>query len=107
MPFKVTHILEVIDRFMAEGRLKLKPDAITTPITYHDPCQIGRNGGLYDEPGESSTRSRPISAISRRTAQSNGAAVEAAGSLRSPICTTCASSPVARRSSRFARQARR
>ncbi len=29
MPFKVTHILEVIDRYMAEGRLKLRPDAIT------------------------------------------------------------------------------
>ena len=50
LPFKVTHILEVIDRFMAEGRLKLRKGAITTPITYHDPCQIGRNGGLYDEP---------------------------------------------------------
>jgi len=50
MPFKVSHILEVIDRYMAEGRLKLKPDAITETITYHDPCQIGRNGGLYEEP---------------------------------------------------------
>lgn len=50
MPFKVSHILEVIDRYMAEGRLQLKPGAITEPITYHDPCQVGRNGGVYDEP---------------------------------------------------------
>jgi Fe-S oxidoreductase len=50
LPFKVSHILEVIDRFMAEGRLELKPGTITETITYHDPCQIGRNGGIYDEP---------------------------------------------------------
>ena len=50
MPFKVSHILEVIDRYMAEGRLKLRPGAITETITYHDPCQVGRNGGVYEEP---------------------------------------------------------
>ncbi|MDF1542284.1 MAG: (Fe-S)-binding protein [Anaerosomatales bacterium] len=50
LPFKVSHILDVIDRFMAEGRLELKPGAIAEPITYHDPCQVGRNGGLYEAP---------------------------------------------------------
>ncbi len=50
LPFKVTHILEVIDRFVSEGRLELRPGAITGPLTYHDPCQIGRNGGVFEEP---------------------------------------------------------
>lgn len=50
LPFKVTLILELLDRYLAEGRITLDPAAMTEPITYHDPCQFGRNGGIYDEP---------------------------------------------------------
>ena len=50
MPFKVTHILEVMDRYIKEGRISVKPGAISERITYHDPCQIARNGGIYEQP---------------------------------------------------------
>lgn len=50
LPFAVTHILEVIDRYLEEGRIEVNPRAITDPITYHDPCQIGRNGGIFEQP---------------------------------------------------------
>lgn len=50
MPFKVRHILEVIDEYMKDGRIKVDPKAITGRVTYHDPCQIGRNGGIYEQP---------------------------------------------------------
>ena len=50
MPFKVRHILEVIDEYIAGGRIKVDPKAIKERVTYHDPCQIGRNGGIYEEP---------------------------------------------------------
>lgn len=49
MPFKVTHVLEVIDRFIKEGKITVEK-RITDRITYHDPCQIARNGGIFDEP---------------------------------------------------------
>jgi Fe-S oxidoreductase len=52
LPFKVTSIVEVMHRYMKEGRIKLKENAVSEPLTYHDPCQLGRNAGVYDEPRE-------------------------------------------------------
>lgn len=49
-PFKVTSILEVIARYLKEGRIKIDPNRIKEPVTYHDPCQAGRNGGIFEEP---------------------------------------------------------
>lgn len=48
-PFKVTHILEKIDEYIKDGRITVTK-SIEEPITYHDPCQIGRNGGIYEQP---------------------------------------------------------
>jgi len=50
MPFKVRHILEVIDEYIKDGKITVRPDAIKERVTYHDPCQIGRNGGIYEQP---------------------------------------------------------
>lgn len=50
MPFKITHILEVIDRYIKEGLITVDRDEITERVTYHDPCQIGRNGGIFEQP---------------------------------------------------------
>lgn len=52
LPFKVTSIVEVIYRYMQQGKIKLKEKAVSEAVTYHDPCQLGRNGGIYDEPRE-------------------------------------------------------
>jgi Fe-S oxidoreductase len=48
-PFKVTHVLEKIDAYIKDGRLKVT-QSIDAPVTYHDPCQIGRNGGIFEQP---------------------------------------------------------
>jgi Fe-S oxidoreductase len=47
--FQVKHILEVLDELRQAGRLKLK-GSIDRPLTYHDPCQISRRGGVHEQP---------------------------------------------------------
>ena len=47
--FKVRHILEVLDDLRKDGRLKIASKD-SQKLTYHDPCQISRRGGVIDEP---------------------------------------------------------
>lgn len=48
-PFRVRHILEVIDEYLKTDRITLSR-RIDAPVTYHDPCQVGRNGGIFEQP---------------------------------------------------------
>lgn len=47
-PFRVVSLTEVHARYLREGRIRVKK--LPGSHTYHDPCQIARNGGVYDEP---------------------------------------------------------
>ena len=47
--FEVIHILELLDQLSREGRLKLSGKT-DTPLTFHDPCQIVRRGGVVEQP---------------------------------------------------------
>lgn len=49
-PFAVSSVTEVHARYVREGRIKLDKTKFEGAITYHDPCQIARNGGVMDEP---------------------------------------------------------
>ncbi|MCL4377849.1 MAG: (Fe-S)-binding protein [Actinobacteria bacterium] len=50
LPFKVTGIVEAMAEYLKKGLIKVKHGAVTIPVTYHDPCQVGRNAGFYEEP---------------------------------------------------------
>ncbi len=50
LPFEVKNILELADQWLTDGVLKLDPTANPEPVTYHDPCNISRNGGVIEEP---------------------------------------------------------
>jgi Fe-S oxidoreductase len=49
LPFKVIHILEVLEELRQQGKLQTKGmDA--RRMTFHDPCQLIRRGGVIDPP---------------------------------------------------------
>jgi len=50
LPFKITALVEAIYKFVKEGKIKLKEKVVKEIVTYHDPCQVGRNGGFFEEP---------------------------------------------------------
>ncbi len=48
--FKVRSLLEVCDEYVSKGLIKLDPSKSNGPVTYHDPCNVGRKGGVFEEP---------------------------------------------------------
>lgn len=46
--FNVLHSTEFIARLIEDGRIDIK--GLEENITYHDPCDLGRNSGIFDEP---------------------------------------------------------
>ncbi len=48
--FPILTIAESIDQYIKTGRLQLKKDVLEGPVTYHDPCQIARRGGVINAP---------------------------------------------------------
>jgi len=49
--FRVRSILEVMDEYIRLGRIRLDRSRNSgISMTYHDSCNLGRNGGLFEEP---------------------------------------------------------
>ena len=50
--FEVISLSEMIDLYLREGRIKLDPGGAQGDgtLTYHDPCNLARNGGVVQEP---------------------------------------------------------
>ncbi|MBT8398599.1 MAG: (Fe-S)-binding protein, partial [Gemmatimonadetes bacterium] len=50
LPFQIVSIAEEMDAYLNDGRISLKMDDETVPVTFHDPCNLTRNGGVIHEP---------------------------------------------------------
>jgi Fe-S oxidoreductase len=48
-PFRIIHIVELLDQLQREGRLPTRGKS-GVRVTFHDPCNLVRKGGVVDEP---------------------------------------------------------
>jgi hypothetical protein len=62
----VAHTVLYLERLIQEGKLKFK-DGAPMKVAYHDPCDLGRHAGIYDEPREIIRKIAPNFVEPRRT----------------------------------------
>jgi len=48
-PFKVKTSVEIIADYLREGRIRLDKEKFKEAVTLHDPCNLVRNGGVFEE----------------------------------------------------------
>jgi Fe-S oxidoreductase len=46
----IYNFLEIMVDYVKSGRIKLDKTKNTEPVTYHDPCNLARSGGITEEP---------------------------------------------------------
>lgn len=44
------NVVQLVASYLAEGKIRVRAGAFDTPLTYHDPCNLGRNVGIFEEP---------------------------------------------------------
>ncbi|HNX49339.1 MAG TPA: (Fe-S)-binding protein [Thermoanaerobaculaceae bacterium] len=47
-PFEVRSVLEIMDEYLASGRIRVDPARHAKTVTLHDPCNLVRHGGIIE-----------------------------------------------------------
>jgi Fe-S oxidoreductase len=66
LSFRVLHFSELLYEYLKQGRLKLKKLGVSA--AWHDPCQLGRRGGVFEEPREVLKHAVDLKELPRKSA---------------------------------------
>ena len=48
-PVEIVHYVQLIYEYLRDGRIRIDPNKkLKDPVTYQDPCNVSRNGGLWE-----------------------------------------------------------
>ena len=72
--FEVVHFIQLLNEYIDKRRLQ-RPRKLIERVTFHDPCELGRVGGVFDEPRELLLKKKLVSRF-----------VESEESLRNSRC---------------------
>ena len=50
LPFETAHLAEFVAPLVAEGAISFNDKPQTKRVAFHDPCQLGRGMGVYEDP---------------------------------------------------------
>jgi heterodisulfide reductase subunit D len=80
---KVQHIVELAARLLNDGKLKPKRSGDPMRVTYHDPCHIGRQLGIYESPRAILRAIPGVDLVEMETNRETAMCCGAGGGLRS------------------------
>jgi len=49
LPYEVLTSVELLAEYIRSGKIKVDPDRLTEVVTLHDPCNLVREGGVFEE----------------------------------------------------------
>ncbi|MFX1519399.1 MAG: (Fe-S)-binding protein [Promethearchaeota archaeon] len=60
--FEVVHFVQLLSEYLLSRRRRIPfPKKLIERVTYHDPCELGRVGGIFDEPREILQKTKVVS----------------------------------------------
>ncbi len=80
---EILHIVEYAEELLKEGRIKPKRIESKVRVTYHDPCHMGRELGIYESPREVLRNIPGIEVVEMETNRDTAMCCGAGGGLRS------------------------